>query len=103
MQAKESQGGPSIDLRPPGPFNVTVDGRQGRGEGASPQELPDRHKSARGPMISRFLLDRGIRPESNTCSGDPSEIADGEATSHRANAGQFKVPGREGESWKRHS
>ena len=55
------------------------------------------------PIISRLLLDRGIRPDSNTCSGDPSEIADGEAKAHPGNPGRFKVPSREGESWKRHS
>jgi hypothetical protein len=54
-------------------------------------------------IISRLLLDRGIRPDSNTCSGDPSEIADGGAKAHMANPGRFKVPSREGESWKRHS
>ena len=31
------------------PIHDTVDGIQGRGEGASPQGLPDRHKSARWP------------------------------------------------------
>ena len=38
------------DLRPPGPIHDTVDGIPGRRRGASPQGLPDRHKSNRaGP------------------------------------------------------
>ena len=37
--------------------------------------------------VSVYPLDRGIRPESNTSSGDPSEVADGEVKAHLGNPG----------------
>jgi hypothetical protein len=39
------------------------------------------------PDLTAYHLDRGIRPESNTSSGDPSEVADGESKAHLRNPG----------------
>ncbi|HWT82909.1 MAG TPA: hypothetical protein VN648_29350, partial [Candidatus Methylomirabilis sp.] len=39
------------------------------------------------PDLSDYLLDKGIRHESNTCSGDPGEVAEGEVNTHLGNPG----------------
>lgn len=39
------------------------------------------------PGFTAYPLDRGIRPASNTGSGDPSEVADGEVKAHLGNPG----------------
>ena len=39
------------------------------------------------PDLSDYLLDKGIRHESNTCPGDPGEVADGESDAHLGNPG----------------
>ncbi len=46
--------------------------------GSQPAERPD---------LSAYSLDRGVPPESNTSSGDPNEVADGEANPHLGNPG----------------
>jgi hypothetical protein len=43
--------------------------------------------SARRPDFGDLLLDTGIRPESNTGSGDPSKVADGEVKAHLGDPG----------------
>src|SRR3954471_19819406 len=40
------------------------------------------HPARRPPRFPAYLLDSGIRPASNTGSGDPSEVADGEVKAH---------------------
>ena len=39
------------------------------------------------PDFSDYPLDAGIRPEFNTCSGDPGEVAEGEVNAHPGNPG----------------
>ncbi len=39
------------------------------------------------PPCSDYPLDAGIRPASNTCSGDPGEVAEGEVNAHLGNPG----------------
>ena len=41
------------------------------------------------PGFSAYPLDWGILPESNTVSGDPSEVADGEVKAHLGNPGCY--------------
>ena len=46
------------------------------------------HRVRRTPRIlPTYPLDTGIRPESNTCSGGPGEVPDGEVNAHLGNPG----------------
>jgi len=42
-------------------------------------------RSAGHPELSNYPLDTGIWPESNTCSGDPAEVAGSEVNAHLGN------------------
>ena len=39
------------------------------------------------PISPTYPLDTGIRPASNTCSGEPGMIADGQVNAHLGNPG----------------
>ena len=53
------------------------------------------HPARRSTDFDAYPLDRGNRPESNTSSGDPSEVGDGEVKAHLRN------PDRRARAWTR--
>ena len=63
-------------------------GRRCRGSGrAGTSRRSIRHRVRPTPRSGDLLLDTGIRPESNTGSGDPSKVADGEVKAHLGDPG----------------
>ena len=47
------------------------------------------------PISPNYPLDTGIRPASNTCSGEPGMITDGEVNAHLGNPGYNRGGGQE--------
>jgi hypothetical protein len=52
-----------------------------------PSGHPDGHPACRPCRSRRFFLDAGMRPVSNTCSGEPNEVPDNEVNAHLGNPG----------------